>query len=114
MSYTPDRGDFIWLNFTPQAGHEQRGIRPALVISPLLYNKKTGLAICCPVTSNVKGYPFEVLVSGKKINGAVLVDHLKNLDWKIRKAKFIEKANSVLLSECTGKISTLILQGQKT
>lgn len=110
MSYTPDRGDFIWLNFTPQAGHEQKGSRPALVISPLKYNKKTGLAVCCPVTSNVKGYPFEVVVSGKKINGAVLVDHLKNLDWKIRKAKFIEKASRAIMTECLGKISALILK----
>jgi mRNA interferase MazF len=114
MSYTPDRGDFIWLNFTPQAGHEQRGVRPALVISPLQYNKKTGLAICCPITSNSKGYPFEVLVKGKKINGSVLADHLKNLDWKVRKAKFIEKADSDVMAECLGKISALILSGDKS
>ncbi len=108
-AYTPDRGDLIWLNFTPQAGHEQRGLRPAIVISPKAYNKKTGLALCCPITSNVKGYPFEVLVEGKKINGAILSDHLKSLDWKARKAKFIEKSTSASLKECIGKISTLIL-----
>lgn len=114
MGYTPDRGDFIWLNFTPQAGHEQKGLRPALVISPLQYNKKTGLAVCCPITSNSKGYPFEVLVKGKKISGAVLADHLKNLDWKVRKAKFIEKADSEVMSECLDKISALIVIGDKS
>lgn len=81
MSYIPHRGDIVWLNFTPQAGHEQMGTRPVLVLSPEKYNKKTGLAVCCPITSNIKAYPFEVVVSGKKINGAVLADHLKNLDW---------------------------------
>jgi mRNA interferase MazF len=110
MSYTPDRGDIIWLNFTPQAGHEQKGTRPALVLSPQQYNKKTGLAVCCPITSNVKGYPFEILIFGKKIKGAVLSDHLKNLDWKIRKAKFIEKASTSVMAECISKISALIIQ----
>lgn len=109
MSYTPDRGDIVWLNFTPQAGYEQMGTRPALVLSPALYNKKTSLAICCPITSNVKGYPFEVLVSGKKIKGAVLADHLKSLDWKSRKAKFIEKASKKVLDDCSMKIAALIL-----
>ena len=108
--YIPDRGDFVWLNFTPQAGHEQKGIRPALVISPKEYNQKSGLAICCPVTSKPKGYPFEVLVSGKKINGAVLSDHVKNLDWKVRKAKFIEPSNASVMAECIQKISVLIIQ----
>lgn len=109
MSYIPHRGDIVWLNFTPQAGHEQMGRRPALVLSPEKYNKKTGLAVCCPITSNIKGYPFEVVISGKKINGAVLADHLKNLDWKVRKAKFIEKAPVDVVSECTMKISALIV-----
>lgn len=113
MSYIPERGDFVWLNFTPQAGHEQRGVRPALVISPQQYNKKTGLAVCCPVTSNIKGYPFEVEVSGKKIKGAILADHLKNLDWKTRKAKFIEKAGAATMTECLGKIAALILEEEK-
>jgi len=109
MSYVPHRGDIVWLNFTPQAGHEQMGTRPALVLSPEKYNKKTGLAVCCPISSNIKGYPFEVVVSGKKIAGAVLADHLKNLDWKVRKAKFIEKASDDVLSQCTLKISALII-----
>jgi len=110
VGYVPSRGDIVWLNFTPQAGHEQMGTRPALILSPEKYNKKTGLAICCPITSNIKGYPFEVRVTGKKINGAVLADHLKNLDWKIRKAKFIEKASKEVVDECLKKISVLIDQ----
>ncbi len=108
-SYIPNRGDVVWLNFTPQAGHEQRGKRPALVISPSEYNKKTGLAICCPITSNIKGYPFEVEIKGKKINGAVLSDHIKNLDWKAREIKFIEKAKADVVSEVIAKISVLII-----
>ena len=109
MSYFPDRGDIVWLNFTPQAGHEQRGTRPAIIISPKIYNKKTNLALCCPITSNVKGYPFEVVVKGKKIDGVILSDHLKNLDWKARDIKFIEKASAQVLKECIDKISTLII-----
>jgi mRNA interferase MazF len=110
MGYVPNRGDIVWLNFTPQAGHEQMGARPALILSPEKYNKKTGLAVCCPITSKVKGYPFEVVISGKKINGAILSDHLKNLDWKIRKAKFIEKAPKEAVEQCSMKIAALIIQ----
>ena len=109
MRYIPDRGDIVWLNFTPQAGSEQKGVRPGLVISKKYYNQKTGLAVFCPITSNIKGYPFEVLLSGKKINGAILSDHLKNLDWKARKIKFIEKADLETLKECLEKISALII-----
>ena len=110
MSYVPNRGAIVWLNFTPQAGHEQMGMRPALVLSPEKYNKKTGLAICCPITSNPKGYPFEVPISGKKITGVVLADHLKNLNWKVRKVKFIEKSSREVVEQCSMKISTLIVQ----
>lgn len=110
MSYVPDRGDIVWLNFTPQAGREQRGLRPALVLSPISYNKKTGLSVCCPITSQVKGYPFEVSLQGKKIEGVVLSDHLKNLDWKIRKVKFVEKAAPGVVAECSAKIAALILK----
>jgi mRNA interferase MazF len=85
------------------------GTRPALILSPEKYNKKTGLAICCPITSNIKGYPFEVRIIGKKINGAALADHPKNLDWKVRKAKFIEKTSEAVVEECSQKISALIL-----
>ena len=109
MSYTPDRGDIIWLNFTSQKGNEQKGGRPAVVISHKKYNKKTGLAICCPVTSKSKNYPFEVNIEGKKISGVILSDYIKSIDWRFRKAKFIEKLNENCLSECIAKISTLIL-----
>ncbi|MCK6597762.1 MAG: type II toxin-antitoxin system PemK/MazF family toxin, partial [Bdellovibrionaceae bacterium] len=96
MSYIPARGDFISLNFNSSASEEQQ----AIVISAQDYNKKTGLVVCCPVITKVKGYPFEVLVSGKKINGAIIVDHLKNIRWRVCKVKFIEKANSVVMEEC--------------
>lgn len=107
-AYIPERGDIVWLNFTPQAGHEQKGLRPALVLSPRAYNKKSGLALCCPITSQIKGYPFEVRIAGKKMNGSVLADHVKSLDWKTRKAKFIEKVSPRVMDECVGKLSTLL------
>lgn len=108
MKYIPNKGDLIWLNFSPQAGHEQKGSRPALVISPKEYNKKTHLVLCCPISSHRKGYPFEVVLNQKKIKGVILTDHLKNLDWKARKAKFIEKIKPTALSECIEKIMALI------
>lgn len=108
-SYTPNRGDLVWLNFSPQTGHEQRGKRPAIVISPKDYNKKTSLALCAPIASNEKGYPFEVKTQGKKIQGVILADHLKSLDWKARQIKFIEKAKSEVIEECVQKIAALVL-----
>lgn len=93
-SYVPEKGDIVWLDFDPQAGHEQRGRRPALVISQKSYNEKVGLGIFCPITSKGKGYPFEVKTMGKKINGCVLSDQVKSLDWKIRNIEFIEKSNN--------------------
>jgi mRNA interferase MazF len=91
-SYVPDRGDLVWLEFTPQAGTEQRGRRPALVLSPRSYNGKVGLALFCPVTSKVKGYPFEVeLPEGYAVSGVVLSDQLKSLDWRSRKARLIDR-----------------------
>jgi mRNA interferase MazF len=110
-NYIPDQGDFIWIEFKPQAGHEQAGVRPALVISPASYNGAVGLALMCPITSKVKGYPFEVLLSsGKKfkLNGAVLSDQIKNLDWRIRKAKFIAKASPEIMKEVIEKIHAII------
>lgn len=106
--YVPARGDLVWLEFNPQAGHEQAGHRPALVISHKAYNQKTGLALFCPVTSKIKAYPFEVLVSGKKIQGAILADQLKSLDWRARKAKRIEKASDAVVKEVVGKIGAVI------
>ena len=106
--YIPDRGDFIWLNFTPQTGHEQAGKRPALVLSPKEYNGRTGLLIACPITSKEKGYPFEVIVNGKRIKGVILSDQVKSLDWKARKASFVETAASSVLSETQSKLLLLI------
>jgi mRNA interferase MazF len=83
--YVPDAGDIVWLQFDPQAGHEQAGHRPALVLSPASYNGRTGLMLCCPMTTQIKGYPFEVAVSGDKPS-AVLADQVKSLDWKVRRA----------------------------
>lgn len=89
MSYVPRRGDLVWLSFDPQAGHEQSGRRPAFVLSPEAYNRKTGLFLACPVTSKVKGYPFEVVLpDGLEVSGVILADQIKSLDWKVRKAEF--------------------------
>jgi mRNA interferase MazF len=83
----PDSGDVVWLEFDPQAGHEQAGHRPALVLSPARYNAKTGLMVCCPMTTQVKGYPFEVVTQVDGVDCAVLSDQVKSLDWKARRAK---------------------------
>jgi len=108
-NYIPERGDLVWLNFTPQSGHEQAGKRPAIVLSPSIYNGKTGLMITCPITSKVKGYPFEVKIPAKlKIKGVVLADHVKNLDWKIRKAKYICKFPSNNLLDVMERLNILI------
>lgn len=106
--YVPSAGDLIWLEFNPQAGHEQAGDRPALVLSPKEYNRKTGLALCCPVTTQKKGYPFEVEITGKAVRGSVLADQVKCLDWKSRKARFAEKAPALPLAETRGKLAALI------
>lgn len=108
-NYVPQRGDIVWINFTPQAGHEQIGKRPALVISPLIYNKKVGLAVFCPITSQIKGYPFEVLIpEGHKIHGVVLADQVKSLDYVSRKIQFISKLPAVTTDEVLDKLMTLL------
>jgi mRNA interferase MazF len=109
-SYIPERGDLVWLNFDPQSGHEQKGKRPALVISPKEYNEKVGLGIFCPMTSKEKGYPFEVKIENKKIQGVILSDQLKSLDWKKRDIQFISKAADEELAEVVSKFSALIIQ----
>ena len=106
--YVPAVGDLVWLEFNPQAGHEQAGRRPAIVLSRKEYNGKTSLAVFCPITSKIKGYPFEVLVSGQKIKGAILADQVKSFDWKGRKAKFIERADSRIVDEVVGKLYAII------
>jgi mRNA interferase MazF len=109
MAYIPNRGDIVWITFNPQAGHEQAGRRPALVLSPATYNGKVGLAILCPITSQVKNYPFEVLIpNGLKIGGAILSDQVKSLDWKIRQAEFVCKLPASTLDEVLQKLDTLI------
>jgi mRNA interferase MazF len=111
--YIPEKGDLIWLNFTPQAGHEQAGQRPAIVLSPSKYNSKTGLLIACPITSKIKGYPFEVQVNYHKIKGAVLSDQVKNLDWKTRNAIFIEKSSNETLRVVQEKLLLLLQEESK-
>ena len=107
--YVPRRGDIVWLDFDPQSGHEQKGRRPALTISPEKYNAKVGLAILCPVTSRVKGHPFEVRISvPRSIDGAILSDQVKNLDWRQRRAKFIRSVPDEVLNEVLEKLQTLI------
>lgn len=106
--YIPERGDIVWLDFNPQRGHEQRGKRPALVISHKAYNEKIGLGIFCPITSKVKGYPFEVVINLKKINGAVLSDQVKSLDWKERNIEFIEKVDEKDLEDVIEKVEAII------
>ncbi len=109
MAYAPDRGDALWITLDPQSGHEQAGRRPALVLSPATYNRKVGLAVLCPITSQVKGYPFEVLIPlGLRISGAVLADQVKSLDWKAREAKLICKLPESVTSDTLKKLNTLL------
>lgn len=105
--YVPEAGDIVWLHFDPQAGHEQAGHRPAVVVSPSSYNGKTGLMLCCPMTTQIKGYPFEVLIAGNRPS-AVLSDQIKSLDWAVRKASHKGKVSSVELTQIRVKASALI------
>jgi mRNA interferase MazF len=110
-SYVPDRGDAVWITLNPQAGHEQSGRRPAVVLSPGAYNGKVGLAILCPITSQVKGYPFEVLIpSGLAVTGAVLSDQVKSLDWRAREARLICGLPESTIAEILQKLSVLLCQ----
>lgn len=108
-SYVPDRRDIVWITFNPQAGHEQAGRRPALVISPKAYNAKVGLALLCPITNQVKGYPFEVQIpAGLKVSGVVLSDQVRSLDWRVRQAVFSCKLPIKPFNEVIAKLQTLI------
>jgi mRNA interferase MazF len=108
-AYVPDAGDLVWLTFDPQAGHEQRGRRPAMILSPRSYNSKARLAIACPITSRVKGYPFEVpLPSGGKISGVVLADHVENLDWQARRVAFEAKAPADIVTDVRERLRVLL------
>jgi mRNA interferase MazF len=107
--YVPDRGDLVWLDFDPRRGHEQSGHRPAFVLSPKSYNGKVGLALCCPVTSQVKGYPFEsVLPAGLPLGGAILADQVKSLDWRERQAKHICAAPDDVIEDVQAKVIALV------
>jgi mRNA interferase MazF len=107
--YVPDRGDVVWLQFDPQAGHEQTGRRPAVVLSPAIYNQKTCLALFCPVTGQVKDYPFETPIPrGLPVRGVVLCDQIKSLDWTARKAEFIRALHEEIIAEALGKALALL------
>ncbi len=109
--YVPERGDVVWMMFGPPAGHEQSGRRPAIVMSPSIYNGKTGMALCCPITSHVKGYPFEVLIPADiNISGAILADHIRNIDWKTRRAEYLCKLPGKTLEEVAEKILSLLVK----
>jgi mRNA interferase MazF len=105
--YVPDAGDIVWISFSPQAGHEQAGHRPAVVLSPAPYNAKTSLMICCPMTTQIKSYPFEVVVAGDSPS-AVLADQVKSLDWRKRRAKRKGTVSPAELEEVRAKIRALI------
>jgi mRNA interferase MazF len=105
----PQRGDLVWISLNPQAGHEQAGRRPALILSPIEYNKRVGLALMCPVTSKVKGYPFEVaLPEDLEISGVVLADQVKSLDWRVRRAERASTVPQSVMIEVLGKLNALL------
>lgn len=106
--FVPEAGDIVWLEFSPQAGHEQAGHRPALVLSPAAYNSKTGTMLCCPMTTQIKVYPFEVIIRAEGVSCVALSDQVKNLDWRARKATPKGKASAEELDEVRAKISSLL------
>jgi mRNA interferase MazF len=106
--YVPDAGDVVWLEFDPQAGHEQAGHRPALVISPASYNGRSGLMVCCPMTTQIKGYPFEVHIEVDDVASAVLADQVKSLDWKVRRAKKKGSVPADVMNHVRAKIKALL------
>ena len=106
-SYVPNAGDIVWVSFDPQTGREQAGHRPAVVLSPAAYNGKTSLMVCCPMTSQIKNYPFEVVIAGASPS-AVLADQLKSLDWRKRRAKHKGTISATELAEVRSKIRALI------
>ena len=108
-AFVPDAGDFVWLTFDPKGGREQAGRRPALVLSPKIYNARSGLALVCPVTNQVKGYPFEVAVSGGcGATGVILADHVKSIDWKARQAERLGRSNDDVMGEVRAKLAAML------
>jgi mRNA interferase MazF len=109
MAYVPARGDAVWISFNPQAGHEQAGRRPAVVLSPRAYNIRVGLALLCPITSRVKGYPFEVSLPGEiDLDGVILADQVKSLDWRARNAELIGPLPAATVTEVLQKLGALL------
>jgi mRNA interferase MazF len=107
--YVPDRGDVVWMDFVPQSGHEQSGRRPAFVLSPGAYNEKVGLGIFCPITSQRKGYPFESRIpEGLAVEGVILADQIKSLDWRARRAEFKCRLPQEVVEDCLERISALL------
>jgi len=108
-AFVPEAGDLVWLAFDPQAGREQAGRRPALVLSPRIYNAKSGLALACPITNQSKGYPFEVAVpSGQGVTGVILADHVKSIDWKARRAEKLGHCPNEVIDEVRAKLAPLL------
>lgn len=107
--YVPESGDVVWLQFDPQAGHEQAGHRPALVISPAAYNGRSGLMVCCPMSTKIKGHPFEVVTEVDGVQSAVLSDQVKSLDWKVRKAKQKSAVSPEVMLHVRAKIKALLV-----
>jgi mRNA interferase MazF len=108
VRYAPKRGDIVWMEFDPQKGKEIQKTRPALTISPHSYNLKTGLGLFMPITSKIKGYPFEVIIDKGKIQGAILCDQIRSLDWKTRKAKFVTHLSTAILEDALAKFRVLL------
>lgn len=107
--FVPDRGDIVWLDFSPSTGHEHTGRRPAITLSPLKYNRLTGLGLFCPITSKEKGYPFEVLLpKTPQVAGIVLADQIRSLDWRARRAALIHRAPNSVTEEILEKVRTLL------
>lgn len=108
-SSVPDRGDVVWLDFTPQAGHEQAGRRPGVVLSPASYNGKVGLALVCPITTQAKGYPFEVTIPGERaVTGVILADQVKSIDWRARRAKVVDRLGAEVVARTLGLLRVLL------
>jgi mRNA interferase MazF len=109
MTYIPERGDAVWISLNPQAGHEQAGRRPAVVLSPIGYNGRLDLALFCPITNQIKGYPFEVRIPhGLRVTGAVLADQVKSLDWRARNVEWICALPEATVAEVIQKLGTLL------
>jgi mRNA interferase MazF len=110
MQYVPERGEVAWINLDPQAGHEQAGHRPVLILSPAGYNGKTGMMLCCPLTTKIKGYPFEVVIKDNLlVSGAILADQVKCLDWRTRGVKKKGIVSAKELEEVLNKLKALLL-----